>query len=559
MQRTSISQTHRTAAEALLETLMQRGADRAFCVPGESYIALLDAIHGQPGFDLVTCRHEGGAGFMAVADGRLTGRPGIALVSRGPGACNASIAVHTAEQDAVPMILIIGQVEGRDLRRNAFQEIDYKSMFGGIAKWVGEIKHPDEAPEFAARAWTMATSGVPGPVILSAPEDVLAAPCTMSIPPLHTKAVAGLAASETSRIAGLIKSAERPILLAGREFDIPGGRQALLRFAEAWGLPVAVSFRRQDLFPNEHELYVGDLGLRNPDNQRLAFSEADLVLALGTRLTDITTQGYSWPTPEQTLVHSCADPRFLGWHFPATVATTAAAVPLVEALGTEHRPSTPERTAWARRLRDIHRADSQANPRIFSDGLDFVRVAQLVEKVAPADAIVTLDAGTFAAPFYRKVRWRLGQRLLAPISGAMGFGVPAAVASALRHPERTVICMVGDGGVLMTGNEMAVGMARGLPIKVIISENGSYGSIRIHQERDHPGRTSGTDLVNPDMAQWAASFGAPMVPVNDLSDLDALAAALRAPGPMVALVRTSLEAVLPARIKAEQSGVVSHA
>ncbi|MGE0773626.1 MAG: thiamine pyrophosphate-binding protein [Sphingomonadaceae bacterium] len=550
--------SHPTAAQVLLETLMQRGADRAFCVPGESYIALLDAIHEQPDFDLVTCRHEGGAGFMAVADARLTGRPGIALVSRGPGACNASIAVHTAEQDAVPMILIIGQVEGRDLRRNAFQEIDYKSMFGGIAKWVGEIKHPDEAPEFAARAWTMATSGVPGPVILSAPEDVLAAPCNMAIPPVHSNAVAGLASSEAARITELLKSAERPILLAGREFDVPGGREALLRFAEAWGLPVAVSFRRQDIFPNDHDLYVGDLGLRNPDNQRQAFHEADLILALGTRLTDITTQGYSWPAPEQTLVHSCADPRFLGWHFPATIATTAAAVPLVEAIGFEGQPSTPERTAWARRLRDIHQTDSNANPRIFSDGLDFVRVAQLVEEVAPADAIVTLDAGTFAAPFYRKVRWRLGQRLLAPISGAMGFGVPAAVAAGLRHPERTVICMVGDGGVLMTGNEMAVGMARGLPIKVIISENNSYGSIRIHQERDHPGHISGTDLVNPDMARWAASFGAPMVLVNELSDLETLAAALRAPGPMVALVRTSLEAVLPGR-KAEQSGVVSHA
>lgn len=550
MEHSSISPSHRTAAQALLETLMQRGADRAFCVPGESYIALLDAIHGDPGFDLVTCRHEGGAGFMAVADARLTGRPGIALVSRGPGACNASIAVHTAEQDAVPMILIIGQVEGRDLRRNAFQEIDYKGMFGGIAKWVGEIKHPHEAPEFAARAWTMATSGVPGPVVLSAPEDVLAALCTAPIPPVHSNAAAGLASAEVDRIADLIRSAERPILLAGREFDVPGGREALLRFAESWGMPVAVAFRRQDLFPNDHALYAGDLGLRNPDEQRQAFAEADLILALGTRLTDITTQGYSWPRPEQTLVHSCADPRFLGWHFPAAVATTAAAVPLIEALGVERHPGTPEWTAWAHRLRDIHTADSRANPRIFDDGIDFVRVAQLVEQVAPADAIVTLDAGTFAAPFYRKVRWRLGQRLLAPISGAMGFGVPAAVAAALRAPGKTVIGLAGDGGVMMTGNEMAVGMGRGLPIKIIISENNAYGSIRIHQERDHPGRVSGTELINPDLAKWAESFGAPLVLVDDLADLDKLSAALQAPGPMVALVRTSLEAVLPGRAKA---------
>ncbi len=345
-----------TAAQALLKTFTQRGADRAFCVPGESYIALLDAVHAKAGFDLVTCRHEGGAGFMAVADARLTGRPGIVMVSRGPGACNASIAIHTAEQDAVPLILIIGQVEARDLRRNAFQEIDYKSMFGSIAKWVGEITHPDEAPELAARAWTMATGGVPGPVILSAPEDVLAAACRAPPMPHHAAAVAGLDDSEISQITELIQSAERPILLAGREFDVPGGRPALLRFAEAWQIPVAVSFRRQDLFPNNHQLYVGDLGLRNPDRQRVAFSEADLVLALGTRLTDITTQGYSWPTLEQTLVHSCSDPRFLGWRFPAKVATTAMATKVVESLGCEPHLSPPGRAAWTRRLHDIHRA-----------------------------------------------------------------------------------------------------------------------------------------------------------------------------------------------------------
>lgn len=545
MKHASHKQHPPTAAQVLLDTLVQRGADRAFCVPGESYIALLDAIHGEPGFDLVTCRHEGGAGFMAVADARLTGRPGIALVSRGPGACNASIAVHTAEQDAVPLILIIGQVEGRDLRRNAFQEIDYKAMFGGIAKWVGEIKHPDEAPELAARAWTMATSGVPGPVILSAPEDVLAASCNTPAPPLHSNTTCSVTAEQAARIATLIQASERPILLAGREFDVPGGREALLNFAETWGLPVAVSFRRQDIFPNDHDLYVGDLGLKNPDAQRIAFSEADLVLAIGTRLTDITTQGYSWPTAQQTLVHSCSDPRFLGWQFPAALSTTAGAISVIDAVNA-HQPGPAARLAdWAGRLRDLHVSDSTSDPKDYPDGVDFVRVANLIEKVVSADAIVTLDAGTFAAPFYRKVRWRQGQRLIAPISGAMGFGVPAAVAASLRHPDRTVICMVGDGGVMMSGNEMAVGFARNLPIKVIISENNSYGSIRIHQEKDHPGRVSGTDLANPDLASWAKSFGAPLLAVNDVADLQLLSEALLAPGPLIALVKTSLQAVLP--------------
>jgi acetolactate synthase-1/2/3 large subunit len=545
------SPSRRCAADVLLETFLERGADRGFCVPGESYIALLDAIHAHPKFDLVTCRHESGAGFMAVADARLTGRPGIVMVSRGPGACNASIALHTAEQDAVPLILVIGQVESRDLRRNAFQEIDYARMFGPIAKWVGEVRYPEEMPELAARAWDMATKGVPGPVVLSTPEDILAAPCAGASWPDSAAPRAGLSSNQTAKIAELLQSAQRPLLLAGRELDVPGGRQSLLQFAQAWHLPVAVSFRRQDLFPNDHALYVGDLGLRNPDVQRQAFAAADLILALGTRLTDITTQGYSWPAGAQTLIHTCADPQFLGWRFPATVASTAAAPQVIEALGVEPQPCPAGRTLWIRRLREIQQADSQAAPRSFPDGVDFVRIAQLVGEVAPANSIVTLDAGTFAAPFYRKVHWRAGQRLLAPISGAMGFGVPAAVAAALRHPDRPVICVIGDGGALMTGAELAVGLARRLPIKLILSENNSYASIRIHQERDYPGRVSGTQLVNPDLAQWAASFGAPVLRVHAASDLAALAAALQAPGPLVALVQTSLQAVLPGAAHAD--------
>jgi acetolactate synthase-1/2/3 large subunit len=535
----------KTAAEILLDTLAARGADRAFCVPGESYIALLDALHAHPLVDLVTCRHEGGAGFMAVADAKLTGRPGIMLVSRGPGACNAAIALHTAEQDAVPLILLIGQVEKRDLRRRAFQEIDYAAMFGGIAKWVGEATHPDEVPELIARAWNAALQGVPGPVVLSLPEDVLAAPCAMPALPPTRLAGAGLPSGTVAELAGLLRGAERPILLAGHGLDVPGGREALRAFAEAWQLPVAVSFRRQDLFPNNHPLYAGDLGLRNPDAQREAFAEADLVLALGTRLTDITTQGYTWPRPGQRLVHVCADPRFLGWLFPADLAIAAEARAVLEALPAEQAAAPPGRAAWNGRLRRLQEEDSRGLAGSFPDGLPFLRVAQLVGEWAPADAIVTLDAGTFAAPFYRKLAWKPPQRLLAPISGAMGFGVPAAVAAALRHPERTVICAVGDGGALMTGNEFAVGMARRLPIKLLLSDNGSYASIRIHQERQHPGRVSGTDLANPDLGAWCAAFGAPLLRVEREADLPALATALRAPGPLVAVVRTSLQAVLP--------------
>jgi len=539
-----------TAAERLIEFLAAQGVDRAFCVPGESYIALLDALHAHNRVDLVTCRSEGGAGFMAVADAKLTGRPGVALVSRGPGACNASIAVHTAEQDAVPLILLVGQVEKRDLRRNAFQEIDYQVMFRGIAKWIGEATEPDQVPELIARAYAMAMGGVPGPVVLSLPEDVLAMECRAPLLPATLPAPLPPAPADVARLAALLREAERPILLAGHGLDTPGnpaddGRAALRRLAEAWQLPVAVSFRRQDLFPNDHPLYAGDLGLRNPDAQRAAFAEADLVLALGTRLTDITTQGWSWPAPGQRLVHVCADPRFLGWLFPAELAIAADARATIAALAATPAAAPAARQGWIRRLRTLHLADCEVAHGDHPDGVAFAEVAKLVESVAAPNAIVTLDAGTFGAPFYRKLAWRPPQRLLAPVSGAMGFGVPAAVAAALRCPDRPVICAVGDGGALMTSGEIAVAMARGASVKLLLSDNGSYASIRIHQEKAHPGRVSGTTLENPDFAQWCAAFRLPVLRVDSRADFPRLAEALRAPGPLAAVVRTSLQAVLP--------------
>ena len=539
-----------TAAEMIVDFLAQQGVDRAFCVPGESYIALLDALHANNRVDLVTCRTEGGAGFMAVADAKLTGRPGVVLVSRGPGACNASIAVHTAEQDAVPLILLIGQVEKRDLRRNAFQEIDYANMFRGVAKWVGEATNADQVPELIARAYAMAMGGVPGPVVLSLPEDVLAEQCAAPALPATLPRSAPPLPADVARLANLLRGAERPILLAGHGLDTPGyngpcGRAALAAFAEAWNLPVAVSFRRQDLFDNTHALYAGDLGLRNPDAQRAAFAEADLVIALGTRLTDITTQGWTWPAPGQKLVHICADPRFLGWLFPADLAINADARAVMAALAHENPASPPGRQAWNAQLRALHVADCQVKPREWPDGVAFAEVAKLVQDSIAPDAIVTLDAGTFGAPFYRKVAWRPGQRLLVPISGAMGFGMPAAVAASLRCPGRQVIGCVGDGGALMTGGEFAVGVARNAPLKMLLSDNGSYASIRIHQEKAHPGRVSGTTLVNPDMAAWAGAFRAPVTTIHDNSEMPKLREALNAPGPGAIVVRTSLKAVLP--------------
>jgi len=537
--------THPTAAARLVQFLAARGVDRAWCVPGESYIALLHALHPSQGsgIDLVVARHEGGAGFAAMADAKLTGRPGIVLVSRGPGASNAAIALHAAEQDCVPLILLVGQVEARDLRRRAFQEIDYARMFGDVAKWVGEARTPGDVPALIARAWAMATQGVPGPVVLSLPEDILAMECAAPALP-HTPSAASL--GDVAPIAALLARAERPILLAGHGFEDPtGARQAALRrFAEEWRVPVAVSFRRQSLFPNDHPLYAGDMGLRNPDAQREAFAQADLVLALGTRLHDITSQGYSWPAAGQMVVHVCRDVARLNWDFPAAIALDADAHAILAAMPAAPPPPAG-RAAWNARLRALHVADCRLEQRDWPDGLAFSEIAALVGRVAAADAIVTLDAGTFAAPFYRKVAWKPGQWLLASQSGAMGCGMPAAVAAALRFPGRQVICALGDGGALMTGQELAVAQARGAAIKLLLSDNGSYGSIRLHQERAHPGAVSGTDLSNPDMAMWCAAFRMPVLEVVGRADFPALEAGLAAPGPFAAVVKTSLEAILP--------------
>ena len=344
----------------------------------------------------------------------------------------------------------------------------------------------------------------------------------------------------------MLGAAGRPILLAGGDCERAGGREALLHVAERWRAPVAVGFRRQDLFPNDHPLYAGDLGLSNPSAQRELFDSADLVIALGTRLGDITTQGYQWPTPEQRLVHVCPDPDWLGWRTSPALAIAARADAVLARLAVRPPTVPTGRDAWCATMHRVHADASRAPFRAEADdGVVFASLVTALGQRLGDDAIVTLDAGTFGAPFYRRVAWRPPQRLLAPISGAMGYGIPAAVAACLRCPDRPVIAVVGDGGFLMTGNELAVAAARGLPLKVLISDNASYGSIRIHQERDYPGRISGTDLANPDIAAIAAAFGFPVMRVAAESNVPGLIDALLAPGPLVAVVKTSLEAVLP--------------
>lgn len=539
----------RTVGEFLVESLVANGIDRLFCVPGESYLGLLDALHGRNDIDTVVCRHESGAGFMALADARLTGRAGVACVSRGPGASNAAVAVHTAQQDGVPFLLLIGQVAVRDVRRDSFQEIDYSHMFGTIAKWTAEVTDPHRIAETVLRAIQTATSGTPGPVVLSLPEDILTAATDAAIVKPQAPIRAAPAERDVATFRQWLANARRPLVIAGGAISADGGRDALRHFVEGWNVPMVASFRNQDLFPNAHRLYAGDMGLANPASQMEALRDADLIVVLGARLSDITTQGYTFPSlvrPEMKLVHVHPDHTAIGTHFAVDLAIACDPQALIAALGTPCA-APDRREPWIARLQDERRKIATPRTIVVNDGIPFESVIDIVGRNLAKDAIVTLDAGTFAAPAYRIVPFAPPQRLLAPISGAMGFGVPAAVAAALREPTRPVICFVGDGGFLMTGNELAVAIERKLPLKVILSENGIYGSIRIHQERDYPGRTTGTGFANPDFELIGRAFGFAVTRLRTMADLTALPGLISRPGSDFIIVDTSIEAILPRR------------
>lgn len=517
-----------TSAHALLRVLAANGIDRVFLVPGESYLGLLDALNDLPQIDPVTCRHEAGAGFMACADGRLTRRPGVFMVSRGPGASNGAIAVHAAQQDAIPLILIVGQVPKADLRRQAFQEIDYQRMFCSIAKWVAEATDPSQLAELAFKAVRVATSGTPGPVVLVIPEDIQQQTVEQPewIVPSAAPAIAPPATVQ--RLRELLASAQRPLIVAGGSFDVPGGRERLLELAQSWQVPVVLSFRRQDLFPQSHPLYAGDLGLANPADQMAALHSSDLILTLGTRMGDITSQGFTFPRlprPAQTFVHCYPDPQVVGQHFTPDIGLVADPVQLAAALVRDAGEAFPDgRARWCASLRAHYERIAAWPAPSAGERIEFTQVVKALAGLMDREAIVCVDAGTFAAPVYRHVPLTYPQRLMAPLSGAMGYGTPAAVASALRQPRRKVVCLVGDGGWTMTGNEMIVAVTRGLPILFVLSNNGSYGSIRVHQDRFYPGRHIGTDLSNPDFTRVAQAFG---MQAERVTDADQIEPALR--------------------------------
>jgi acetolactate synthase-1/2/3 large subunit len=535
------------AAETIVRALEAHGLARVYCVPGESYLTLLDALHDSNAIETVICRHESGAGFMAVAEAKLTGKPGCFMVSRGPGATNGSIAVHVAEQDAVPVVALIGQVSREERGRHAFQEVDYGQFFGKIAKGVFEVMEGDRLPETMARAFHLAASGVPGPVIVSLPEDMLADEVAGPLPAPYPLARPSAADADAGRLLALLASSERPLLIAGARLRGPDGARALADFAARHHVPVAATWKNQDVFDNGSPLYAGHLGFGNPPKHRELLGRADLIIAAGTRLGDIASQNFTLPhapQPKQPLVHIYPDAAPIGRVFRTDLGVVADPAALLRLAAAGAPAHTAARERWAGEIRafiDGFMAFRSPNP---EDGVDFGEVVMAVARQAPKDAIIATDAGNFSSWVHRHWRLTAANTMLGAIAGAMGFGVPAAVAASLADRNRTAIAFVGDGGALMTGQELATALQHGGKPKIVISDNGTYGTIRAHQEKRFPGRVSGTRLKNPDLSQWAASFGAHVETIRNGDDIDArVKRALAHDGAAVIVAKSSQEAL----------------
>jgi acetolactate synthase-1/2/3 large subunit len=508
---------NRLAGHALVEALIEQGITTCFGVPGESYLAVLDGFHQHAdSIRFVACRQEGGAAFMADAQGKLTGRPGVCFVTRGPGATNAAIGVHTAFQDSTPLVLFVGQVAGDQRDREAFQELDYRQVFGpgtlGLAKWVGECHSADRLPEYVARAFHTALQGRPGPVVVVLPEDMLTTPTAAPVLPRVVPAQAWPAPGTLREVRTRLLAAQRPLVIAGGSGWDAEAASALQRFAENWRLPVACGFRFQDCFDNGHPLYAGDVGLGVAPKLAQRIQDADLILALGVRLGEVTTGGYTLlaaPRPVQTLIHVHAGPEELGRVYAADLLLQASMACAAKALETLAAPLELPWADWSAAAR----ADYEANQVPHAvEPLDMAEVVKTMQRLAPADAVWCNGAGNFSTWLHRYLRYpglqHHGRSQLAPTSGAMGYGLPAAVAAALLCPDRTVVNLTGDGDFLMTGQELATATAYGAKKLVnVLVDNGSYGTIRMHQEREFPGRVVGTALANPDFAALARAYG----------------------------------------------------
>ncbi len=499
----------RTGGQVLIDQLVIHGVDHLFCVPGESYLAALDAMH-DASVEVTVCRSEGGAAMMAEACGKLTGRPGICFVTRGPGATNASPGIHIARQDSTPLILFVGQIARRMREREAFQEIDYRAFFGSIAKWVTDVEDATRLPELVSRAFHVATSGRPGPVVVALPEDMLTDEVRAADPLPYEIVETHPSAAQITQLQKLLWSAARPIAILGGTRWSAQAVQRFTRFAERFSLPVATSFRRQMIFPSEHACYAGDLGI-GPNPKLLArIKEADLILLVGGRLSEMPSQSYTLfdiPAPRQPLVHVHPDPGELGKVYRPHLAINASPTAFAAAL---EMAQPPGNIVWADRTHAAHAEFLAWTDLAAVDPpgrFQMNKAMAHLRKTLPADTIICNGAGNFAVWAHRFWRYNHFASQLAPTSGSMGYGIPAAVGAKRIFPERQVLALTGDGDFLMNGQEFATAVQYGLSIVVVLLDNGMYGTIRMHQEREYPGRISATMLKNPDFAAYARAFG----------------------------------------------------
>jgi acetolactate synthase-1/2/3 large subunit len=542
----------RTGARILVDQLVVHGVDTVFCVPGESYIAALDALRDAP-IRLVVARHEAGAANMAEAYGKLTGRPGICFATRAPGATHAATGVYTAFQDSTPLILFVGQVPRGHRGREAFQELDYAAAFGSYSKWVDEVQQPGSFPETTAHAFQTALSGRPGPVVVALPEDVLDARAEVSDAAPRVPVQAAPSAADLALLRELLGAAERPLVVVGGGGWSAQAAADLQGFAEANGLPVATSFRRQDYVDNASPSYAGVLTIGHDPALASRLRDADLLLVVGSRLGDIPTRGYTTlepPRTPQTLVHVHAHADELGRVFEPDLPIVSSSPEFLAAARALEPVEAAQRAAWT----ESARADfiSGLRHRRGPGELDLGDVIEHLRERLPDDAILTNGAGNYTVWCHLYYVFHSYRTQLAPCSGAMGYGIPAALAAKVVLPERTVVCVSGDGDFLMSGHEFAAAVQEKLPIVVLVVNNGMYGTIRMHQEQLFPGRVVGTDLVNPDFVAWARAFGAYGELVVRSKDFpDALERALGQDRPALLELRVDPEAITPRQTLSE--------
>ena len=534
------------AASVFVQTLKNHGVDRFFCVPGESYLSVMDELLHSPGIDVVTCRHEGGAGFMAVADAKCTGKAGVAFVSRGPGATNASIAVHSAHQGGIPMVLFIGQVNRISTGKMHLQEMDFNKTFSDMAKHIEQINTPSEIANVTARAFHIAESGIPGPVVIAVPTDVLEAKVEIEDvkkikinPPIAFS-------SKVKEVSDELNSAIRPVIVVGGQIHVSDKARKLVQIvAEKYNLPVLCTYEHQDIFSHDHKHYAGELGLRPPEPIRQNALEADLVLVVGHRFNGVPNMAYKFPSSTQKFIHVLPDPNSIGKIFRTDLSIVADSENFLEQLSLiEYTKTSSNKNEWVKLCHKRYlENDATKPPRNANDGLDFAHLIDGLGKLAPQNSIITNDAGNFTSWMHHRFPFKSSMRLIGSEIGAMGMGIPAGVAASLRYPDRQIFSIVGDGGALMTGSELATAVAQKAKIRVIVANNQHYGTIRYHQEVHFPTRNHyATNLVNPNFAKYGESFGLKCFTINEVEEvIPTIQKAMEVDGPSLIEFKMSLE------------------